>query len=403
MRDLANKNVLVGITGGIAAYKSADLVRRLRDVGSDVRVAMTKAAAQFVTPLTFQALSGHPVAIDLLDAESESAMDHISLARWADMVLVAPASANFLARLAHGMADDLLATVCLVTEAPIYVAPAMNQGMWLNPATQTNRRLLTEHGVHLLGPAEGPQACGEQGPGRMLEPSELVKELMHHHRDGSQSLAGVRVLVTAGPTREALDPVRFISNKSSGKMGYAVASAAVEAGGVVTLVSGPVALATPYGVRRVDVESAENMLNAVQASVNDCDIFISAAAVADYRPLDAATRKIKKDAKEMTVSLIRTPDILATVSERASKLFTVGFAAETDDVERHAAAKLETKSLDMIAANRVGQRGSGFEADSNALTVLWAGGKEQLPLMSKRSLARRLIALVAARYNEKKS
>jgi phosphopantothenoylcysteine decarboxylase/phosphopantothenate--cysteine ligase len=394
------RKILLGVTGGIAAYKSADLVRRLIDRGAEVQVVMTRGAQQFVTPLTFQALSGRPVRTDLWDEAAEAAMGHIELARWADQILVAPATAEFLARLAHGFADDLLTTLCLATSAPIAVAPAMNRQMWANAATQSNVQVLKERGVRLLGPASGEQACGEVGMGRMLEPLEIVDEIFAPAPNENGVLAGLKVVVTAGPTRERIDPVRFISNRSSGKMGYAVAEAARDAGAKVVLVSGPVQIPAPRGIERVDVESAEQMLGAVQRHLQDADIFIAAAAVSDYRCSEIAREKIKKTSDSLTLSLTRAPDVLATVGKSCAPPFLVGFAAETENVERNALAKLTGKNLDMIAANKVGD-GLGFDRDENALTVYWNGGKQELSLQSKCALARELIALIAQRYRER--
>lgn len=397
MNDKAPRRILLGVTGGIAAYKSPDLVRRLAEHGADVQVAMTAAAQQFVTPMTFQAVSGHPTRTNLWDAAAEAAMGHIELARWAELVLIAPASASFLAHLAQGFADDLLSTLCLATDAPIAVAPAMNRLMWANAATQANVALLKSRGVYVLGPAEGDQACGEVGPGRMLEPlaiAELAMDLLAQ----SDELAGLNVLITAGPTRERIDPVRFISNRSSGKMGFAVAQAARQAGGRVTLVSGPVALDAPPGVKRIDVESAEQMLSAVNAEVDTTDIFISAAAVADYRPPQALAQKLKKTGETLKLDLVRAPDILAAVAARARRPFVVGFAAETEKVEQHAREKLQKKNLDMIAANLVGE-GLAFDCDDNALMVLWPDGSRTLERASKMEVARGLVRLIAERYH----
>ncbi len=397
MQKLVGKRILLGVSGGVAAYKAADLVRRLRHEGAEVRVVLTPAGAEFVRPLTFQALSGHPVRTALFDPAHEAAMGHIELARWADMVLVAPATADFIARLAAGMADDLLSTLSLATAAPIALAPAMNHLMWAAPATRENVATLTRRGVRLFGPAEGPQACGEAGPGRMLEPDQLVR--LAAELFGPRPLAGVRVTVTAGPTREAVDPVRFISNRSSGKMGFAVAAAAAAMGAQVRLVAGPVNLPTPGGVERVDVESAQQMLEAVLAGPGN--IFIAAAAVADYRMAEPAASKIKKQNDGgLILTLVRNPDIVATVSALAARPFSVGFAAETDALEEHARAKLEAKRLDMIAANWVGERsgGGGFDSDRNALRVLWPDGERDFPLASKETLARDLMSLIAERY-----
>ncbi len=398
MSRLVQRRILLGVTGGIAAYKSADLVRRLRDEGAEVRVVMTAAARQFVGPLTFQALSGNPVHVDLLDPQAEAAMDHIELARWAELIVIAPASADFLARLSHGLADDLLSTLCLATAVPIAAAPAMNRQMWAAAVTQSNIRVLKKRGVSIWGPGVGSQACGEEGLGRMLEPAELVDHSAAHF--GSRTLAGLRVLVTAGPTREAIDPVRFISNRSSGRMGYAVAQAAVEAGAAVTLISGPVSLGPPAQVQRVLVESAAEMLDAVNTALGGTDIFIGVAAVADYHCATVAEQKLKKTASGLTLTLSPTADILSAVSSRSRRPFTVGFAAETQDLEGNATGKLRRKQLDMIAANRVGPK-LGFENNDNELLVFWEGGQQHLARADKLSLARQLVALIAERYRER--
>ncbi|TAK55813.1 MAG: bifunctional phosphopantothenoylcysteine decarboxylase/phosphopantothenate--cysteine ligase CoaBC [Gammaproteobacteria bacterium] len=387
--------ILLGVTGGIAAYKSPDLVRRLRERGAEVQVVMTRGAANFITPLTLQAVSGRPVRDTLWDGSAEAAMDHIELARWADAVLVAPATADFLARLAHGHADDLLSTLCLATAAPLAVAPAMNRLMWGNAATRANVALLESRGVAIFGPGTGEQACGETGEGRMLEPAELA-ELLLARLPRERVLAGLKVVITAGPTRELIDPVRFISNRSSGKMGYAVACAARDAGAEVVLVSGPVALPAPAGVQRVCVESAEQMYEAVHAALPGADIYIGTAAVADYRPVAVAPQKIKKTAENLRVELVRAPDILGSVAAlRQGRPFVVGFAAETENLEEHARRKLLGKRLDMIAANRVGD-GLAFDRDDNSLLVLWNGGREDLGAGGKPELARRLVALIGA-------
>ncbi len=398
MGTLTNKRILLGVTGGIAAYKSADTVRRLREAGAKVRVVMTAGAAEFITALTLQAVSGHPVHQQLLDTGAEAGMGHIELARWADAVLVAPASANFMARLAQGRADDLLSAVCLATESPVAVAPAMNQQMWSNAATQANLATLKKNGVRIFGPAEGSQACGEVGPGRMLEPAELVTLVADLFTAGE--LDGLRVVVTAGPTWEAIDPVRGLTNRSSGKMGYAVAQAAMEAGANVTLISGPTALPDPERVRTLRVESAQEMHDAVHAQIADADIFIGAAAVADYRPARTAGEKIKKTEAKMTFELERTPDILASVAALKPAPFTVGFAAETENLEQHARHKLEAKKLDLVAANRVGAD-LGFGTDENSLLLVERGGVTELPMQPKAKLARALIRHIAARYRAK--
>ncbi|HEV2268558.1 MAG TPA: bifunctional phosphopantothenoylcysteine decarboxylase/phosphopantothenate--cysteine ligase CoaBC [Steroidobacteraceae bacterium] len=393
---MQGKRILLGVTGGIAAYKAADLVRRLSERGAEVQVVMTAAAREFVGPITFQALSGRPVRAELWDEAAEAAMGHIELARWAELVLVAPASADFLARLAGGHANDLLATLCLATEAPIAVAPAMNRIMWANAATAANVATLRQRGVQVLGPAEGDQACGEIGAGRMLEPLEIAHCVdMLLPRSGP--LQGRRVLITAGPTRERIDPVRFISNRSSGKMGFAIAQAAREAGAEVVLVAGPVSLPTPSGVRRVDVENADNMLTAVLAEVANTDIFISTAAVADYRPANPHDQKIKKTANTLDLNMERTADVLATVAARAGRPFVVGFAAETESVEQNARAKLLKKNLDMIAANEVGDN-KVFECEDNHLIVLWRNARRDLGHGTKVALARELVRLIAESY-----
>ncbi len=396
--SLTNKNVLLGIGGGIAAYKSADLVRRLKERGFDVRVVMSQSAMEFITPLTLQALSGHPVASSLLDPAAEAAMGHIELARWADLVIIAPATANLLARINAGMADELITTTCLATEAPIALCPAMNQQMYRNVATQANLTSLTSRGFTLWGPASGSQACGEVGPGRMLEPLEIAELatqfLARNDCAEFKPLAGQSVLITAGPTREAIDPVRYISNHSSGKMGFALAKAASDMGAAVTLVSGPVNLSTPEGVTRIDVESAQNMLDAVMNHIDNKDIFIGCAAVADYRISEIASCKIKKSAEEMQLALVRNPDILATVASLPNRPFMVGFAAETHDVEAYARDKLKRKNLNMIAANDVSIAGIGFNADANALRVFWPQGSQDLPATDKLTLARQLLSLI---------
>ncbi|MGB5250248.1 MAG: bifunctional phosphopantothenoylcysteine decarboxylase/phosphopantothenate--cysteine ligase CoaBC [Gammaproteobacteria bacterium] len=399
MAELDGKRVLLGVSGGIAAYKSPDLVRRLRERGAEVQVVMTAGATRFVTPMTFQAVSGREVRDHLWDEAAEAAMGHIELARWADLILVAPASADFIARLAAGLADDLLATLCLASEAPVAIAPAMNRVMWAAPATQHNIERLSERKVAILGPGEGDQACGETGAGRMLEPDDLAARAAGLLATGQGALRGKKVVITAGPTREPIDPVRYITNRSSGKMGYALARAACAAGARVTLISGPVALSAPAGVERVDVETAEQMLNATLDAVADADIFIGAAAVADYRPRQIAEHKIKKRGEEMELSMTRAPDILATVAASTPRPFVVGFAAETQNLEANARTKLEQKGLDLIAANLVG-RGVGFDCDDNALLVLWADGQQQMSPDTKIRLARQLVDLIAERLGK---
>jgi phosphopantothenoylcysteine decarboxylase/phosphopantothenate--cysteine ligase len=392
-RGLAGVHVLLGVSGGIAAYKAAEVVRRLRDAGADVRVVLSENAARFVTALTFQALSGNPVRTSLWDESAEAAMGHIELARWADEVVIAPATADVIARLAHGRADDLVTTLCLVTSAQVSIAPAMNQQMWAHAATQANLAQLRARGVRVFGPGSGGQACGEFGAGRLLEAAEIVAELVVAR--GPRELDGLNFLVSAGPTFEDIDPVRFIGNRSSGRMGFAVAEAAAQAGATVTLIAGPVALATPAGVARVDVRSAREMRAAVLARAAQSDVFVAAAAVGDFRPHSVATQKLKKaGASTLELSLVQNPDILAEVAALAERPFVVGFAAETEHVEEYARAKLESKRLDLIAANQVGAE-LGFEREDNALLLLWRDGREELPRAHKRELAHRLVARIA--------
>lgn len=400
MGVLAGKKIVLGITGGIAAYKTPLLVRALRLAGAEVRVVLTPAAQHFVTPLTLQTLSGQRVALELFDLEREYSMGHIELARWADLVLVAPASADFLARLTLGMADDLLTTLCLASDSPLVVAPAMNQQMWQHPATQENLATLGRRGVRIWGPASGIQACGEEGPGRLLEPEELFARLAGFWQPGP--LSGVRVLMTAGPTREPLDPVRFLSNRSSGKMGYALAVALRELGAEVTLVSGPVELPYPADVFCLRVETALEMHQAVMPRVKEAQIFVATAAVADYRPADPAPRKIKKHSARLDLRLTPNPDILAEVAALPEAPFCVGFAAETEELERHAKAKLAGKKVQMVAANLVGE-GRGFESDLNALEVFWRDGSRRFDTAPKPILARQLAALIAERYHAQHS
>ena len=398
---LTKKNIVLGVTGSIAAYKAAELIRRLREAGAEVRVVMTKAACEFITPLTLQTLSGQPVAIDLLDADQESAMGHITLARWADWILIAPASADVIARLVHGRTNDLLSALCSASESPLAIAPAMNNKMWENKATQENVEILTARGVQIFGPASGDQACGEQGEGRLLEPTSIVQELARLVVPGK--LQSKKVVITAGPTYEPIDPVRFIGNKSSGKMGFAVAKAAKEAGAEVILIAGPVHLTTPAAVQRIDVETAQQMYDAVMDSLGSSDIFIACAAVADYRPKQVEDSKIKKSQQDqLQLSLTSTEDILSAVTKQENRPFTVGFAAETEQVVEYAQDKLRRKRLDMIAANEVGN-GVGFEVDDNALHVFWPQGSQLLPLASKTQLARDLMTLIIERYYAKNS
>ena len=418
MTKLSGNKILLGVSGGIAAYKSADLARRLIDWGAEVRVVMTSGAQSFVSPLTFQALTGNPVHTDLLDPAAEAAMGHIELARWADLILIAPASANTMARLAHGFASDLLSTLCLATDSPIALAPAMNRLMWANPATINNTQSLRERGLHIFGPGVGDQACGEVGAGRMLEPLEIRDALASllepaqaaatHSQSAAEQLPGVRVLITAGPTREAIDPVRYLSNRSSGKMGFAVAKAAAAIGADVTLVTGPVNLTTPDSVRRIDVVSARDMLETVLANAHTADIFISVAAVADYRIADVADQKIKKSDSEMSLKLARNPDILATVAALSAGPFCVGFAAETQNLEHYARGKMQNKGLQMIAANQVARKDNAvFNSDTNALEVYWPvdqgdTGHASIPSASKIDVAHQLLSLIAVQYSRAK-
>ncbi len=395
--SLANKNILLGVSGGIAAYKSAELVRELVRAKAQVRVIMTRSAKEFITPLTFQALSGNPVLSDEFEyAEAANGMDHIALARWADVMLIAPASANTLAKLTHGGADDLLSTTCLATKATIALAPAMNQAMWANSATQDNVELLSQRGFVFFGPAAGSQACGDVGEGRMFEPHQLVLSLSNLFNTGE--LTGINIMVTAGPTREPIDPVRYISNRSSGRMGYAIAEAAHDAGANVQLITGPVSIAVPEGIESISVLTAQEMFAAVQADIEDKQIFISCAAVADYRPVAKQPEKIKKLHDGLSVKMVRNPDIIAEVAKYHNRPFVVGFAAETRDLERYAKQKLERKRLDMIAGNDVSDTSIGFDSTENALEIFWAGGHCSLERDTKTKIARRLIGLIAERY-----
>jgi len=394
MSSLFNKRILLGVTGGIAAYKSADLVRRLQDAGASVQVVMTAAAQEFITPLTMQALSGNPVHTTLLDPAAEAGMGHIQLARWADLVLIAPASADFMARLVQGQGNDLLTTLCLATPAAIAIAPAMNQGMWRNASTQANVEVLKQRNVHIFGPAAGEQACGDIGPGRMLETLQLVDAAASLFVSGS--LAGKKVVITAGPTREAIDPVRYISNHSSGKMGYALAQAAMEAGAQTVLISGPTQLIAPERVEFIAVTTAQDMLSASLQQAQGCDVFIAAAAVADYRPAQVAAQKVKKTADaSITLELVKNPDIVATIAALEVKPFTVGFAAESENLIVHAQQKLLRKNLDLIIANNIAEAGIGFNADDNAVTLIDNAQQLVLTQRSKQQLARELIAIIA--------
>lgn len=403
---MSSKNIILAVTGGIAAYKSAILVRRLKDYGFDVRVVMTHGAQAFIQPLTFQALSGHPVHTELLDPEAEAGMGHIELARWADLVLVAPASCDCLAKFAAGLADDLLSTLYLATKAPVWVAPAMNQQMWAAKATQRNLNTLIEDGVHVIMPDAGSQACGDVGLGRMPEPEDIAQQVKLYFHQAQRAiaekfglLAGQRVVITAGPTREAIDPVRYISNHSTGKMGFAIAAACYAAGAEVTLIAGPVSLDTPNGVSRINVASAQHMLEeSLESLERGCDIFIATAAVADYRVAEVAEHKIKKSGDELAVALVKNPDIVATIAQQSKRPFMVGFAAETRNVEAYASEKLVAKKLDMIACNDVSRADIGFASDQNAMTVFFAERykmtKRELEKASKQEIAQQLVEAI---------
>ena len=395
MSSLVNKHVLLGVTGGIAAYKSAELIRHLQKSGASVRVIMTPAAQQFITPLTLQALSGHPVHTDLLDPEAEAAMGHIELGRWADLILIAPASADFLAHLNHGEGGDLLSAVCLASHCPIAVAPAMNQAMWAKAITQDNIDKLRSRDIKIFGPGQGYQACGDVGPGRMEEPETLAVQAASLFE--SRLLDGKKVVITAGPTREALDPIRYISNHSSGKMGYALAIAAMEAGAETIVISGPVNLEPPDKVTTIPITSAQEMLSASLKAVVGADVFIAAAAVADYRPEHSAEQKIKKTGNNISITFTKNPDIVATIAVLKNRPFTVGFAAETNNLESHAREKLINKNLDLVIANDVSNKSIGFNSDDNQVTLISSKETETLPLMSKASLAKHLIEYVANR------
>ncbi|ELY3804259.1 bifunctional phosphopantothenoylcysteine decarboxylase/phosphopantothenate--cysteine ligase CoaBC [Cronobacter sakazakii] len=398
---LAGKKIVLGVSGGIAAYKTPELVRRLRERGAEVRVAMTEAAKAFITPLSLQAVSGYPVSDSLLDPAAEAAMGHIELGKWADLVILAPATADLIARVAAGMANDLVTTICLATPSPVAVVPAMNQQMYRNIATQQNIERLASRGLRIWGPDSGSQACGDVGPGRMLDPLEIV-ELAVKHFAPVNDLQHLNIMITAGPTRERLDPVRYITNDSSGKMGFAIAAAASARGARVTLVAGPVALATPPGVERIDVESALEMEAAVQQRAQQQQIFIGCAAVADYRAETISSEKIKKQGDELTLKMVKNPDIVAGVAALPqNRPYVVGFAAETNNVEEYARQKRQRKNLDLICANDVSQAGHGFNSDTNALHLFWQEGDKVLPLERKALLGQRLLDEIVTRYDEK--
>ena len=400
---LQNKRILLGITGGIAAYKCAELVRHYKKAGAEVHVVMTRSAQEFVTPLTLQALSGNPVHTSLLDPEAEAGMGHIELARWADLMVIAPATANFLATMAQGKGDDLLSTICLATKAPIAIAPAMNMQMWFSPATQNNiqqlKTFFNEERLTWMGPAEGEQACGDVGPGRMLEPGQILEQTAAFFKE--EAFSGKHIVITAGPTQEAIDPVRYISNHSSGKMGYAIAQVAANQGAKVTLISGPTNLPCPDRVERVSVKSAEQMLEASLQRISETDIFIASAAVADYRPSEIAEHKIKKvdGEDQMIIKLVKNPDIVATIAQHPERPFTVGFAAETQDVDVYANKKLVKKNLDMIVANDVSNTNIGFNSDNNAATIFWPKGQRQLDLMTKNQMAKEILEAIKIRFS----
>lgn len=396
---MQQQKILLGITGGIAAYKAPDIVRKLTAKGALVRVVLTESASHFVSPLALQAVSGHPVSTDLLDPDAEAAMGHIELAKWADTLLIAPATANFIAKLSHGLADDLLSTLCLASTAKIYLSPAMNQQMYKAPATQDNLAILAKRNVHIISPDSGEQACGDVGPGRMPEPQALAELVCQPEYE--KVLSGKTVMITAGPTREAIDPVRYLSNHSSGKMGYALAKAAIELGANVMLVSGPVSLTPPAAARLFAVHSAEEMHQAVMENIAIADIFIGCAAVADYRPVHSAEQKIKKTQNELTLTFTKNPDILADVANLQHAPFTVGFAAETQDLQRYAKDKLIRKKLDMIAANDVSDKRIGFNSDLNGLTVFWHDGEKLLAVADKSKLAMQLMNLISEKYRQK--
>lgn len=393
MSESSNKKILVGVTGGIAAYKSCELVRRLMDKGAEVRVVLSSGAEAFVTPLTFQALSGNPVHTELLDSTAEAGMGHIELARWAEQVVIAPATANFIARLAAGRADDLLSTLCIATKAPIAIAPSMNQGMWSNSATQSNLTIVEQRGIQIIGPDSGDQACGDVGLGRMSEPQDIIAQLWNGA--SLNSLSGKKVVITAGPTREAIDPVRYLSNYSSGKMGYALAIECAKAGADTILISGPVDLASPQGVQRIDVESTSQMYEQTMAAIEDADIFIAAAAVSDYRAENLSPQKIKKTEAALQINLVKNPDILAEVSALKSRPYLVGFAAESENLLQNARIKLDAKNLDLIVANDISNAEIGFQSDENAVSLLTKDEQQDIAQSPKRLIAAKIVEFIA--------
>jgi len=399
---LEGKKILLGVCGGIAAYKSAELTRRLIDQGAQVRIVMTASAKEFITPLTMQAVSGHAIYDSLLDPQAEAGMGHIELAKWADLILIAPATANAIARLRAGMADELLTTLCIASASPIALAPAMNQQMYLSAATQENLKVLKERGFTIWGPAQGLQACGDVGPGRLLEVPELVDLCCNFFAVPEQPLSGVNVVISAGPTQEAIDPVRYISNHSSGKMGFSLAEAALSMGANVTVIAGPVNLTLAANIKRLDVKSAREMHQAALDSLATTDIFIACAAVADYRAEEVHSEKMKKkaDTDTITLTLVKNPDIIADVASAKDRPFCVGFAAETNDVEAYALGKLQRKNLDLIAANDVSVSTQGFNSDNNALTVFSKDSRFDIPLSSKKEVAIQLLKVVSEQFNK---
>ncbi len=400
MKSLANKNILLGVTGGIAAYKSAEIVRHLKKSGASVRVVMTRSAEEFITPLTLQALSGNRVSTELLDAEAEAAMGHIELAKWADGILIAPATANTIARLSSGRGDDLLSTVTLAFDGPISVAPAMNQAMWRDERTQENLKKLIDQDFGICGPGSGEQACGDVGLGRMLEPIDILDMFSLSFNEGT--LSGKKILITAGPTQEPIDPVRFITNRSSGKMGYSLVEAALESGANVTLISGPVNIEPPSNCNFVSIKTAEEMYDAVMHHISGMDVYIGTAAVSDYSPVKASDSKIKKDGSSspMVLELKENQDILKSVSELEQRPYVVGFAAETNDLIKNAEKKLSNKNLDLIIANDVSNKDIGFDSDDNEVTLITKKGKHLIERQNKRKVSKKIIDFISGRIND---